>query len=254
VLAVEAPERALGEEDVAFLHAVANVLGAAITRGHLESEWARQADARGRLLAAALDAEDRTRREISETLHDGPLQDLLVLYQFVARLESEDARTGLHLDRAQTGLRRAITGLREVMLELHPVVLDVGGLASGIAAVAAQQGRLGGFSPAVTVEPDAAGVRDELVLSIARELLVNAAKHAQASRVVVTVRRFGSDLVLEVADDGVGIPEERLGAALLEGHIGLASSRQRVESEGGSLDVVTATGAGTRVTAVLPVS
>jgi two-component system NarL family sensor kinase len=77
-------------------------------------------------------------------------------------------------------------------------------------------------------------VRDELVLSLVRELLVNAAKHSQADRVDVTVQRSGSDLVLEVADDGVGIPEGRLGTALREGHIGLASSRQRRRAAGAS--------------------
>lgn len=252
-LAVEVPAaRTLSAEDHAFLEAVANVLGGAIARRALETELARQAKARGRLLAEALDAEDRTRREISETLHDGPLQDLLALGQFLARVEPEDERAALHLDRAKAGLRTAIAGLREVMLELHPVHLDVGGLESALPAMAAQQGRLGGFQADVQIEPAARGVRDELVLSLVRELLVNAAKHARADRVDVVVRRSGADLVLEVADDGVGIPEGRLGAALRDGHIGLASSRQRVEAGGGRLDLESIEGAGTRVTAILP--
>jgi two-component system NarL family sensor kinase len=95
-------------------------------------------------------------------------------------------------------------------------------------------------------------VRDELILSLARELLVNAAKHAGATHVDVAVRRSGDRLVLEVADDGAGIPDGRLDAAVRDGHIGLASSRQRVEAVGGRLVVVTALGTGTRVTAMLP--
>jgi signal transduction histidine kinase len=253
VLTVDvAPPRTLSDEDRAFLHAVANVLGSAVARGRLERELTRQAEARGRLLAEALDAEDRTRREISETLHDGPLQDLLALTHQVARLEPEDERGALHFDRAQAGLRQAIAGLREVMLELHPVLLDVGGLDSALGAVAAQQGRLGGFHAEVRIEPAANGVRDELILSLARELLVNAAKHAGATHVDVAVRRSGDRLVLEVADDGAGIPDGRLDAAVRDGHIGLASSRQRVEAVGGRLVVVTALGTGTRVTAMLP--
>lgn len=239
-------------EDLDFLRAVANVLGNAIARLGLEAELTDQADARGRLVAAALDAEDRTRREISETLHDGPLQDLLALNQFVARLEPADDREALHLSRARAELARAIGGLRDVMLELHPVVLDVGGLESALGAVAAQQGRLGGFRADVRIEPASCGIRDELVLSLARELLVNAAKHAQASRVEVSVRRSDGAVVLVVADDGRGMPEGRPQVALREGHIGLASSRQRVEAVGGRLLLSAGAGSGTRVTAVLP--
>jgi two-component system NarL family sensor kinase len=131
----------------------------------------------------------------------------------------------------------------------------VGGLDSALGAVAAQQGRLGGFDASVEIDPAARGVRDELVVSLARELLVNVAKHAAAARADVSVRCGGDGaLHLEVADDGRGMLPDRLDAAVREGHIGLASSRQRVEAAGGSLEVATAEGAGTRVTAILPVA
>jgi signal transduction histidine kinase/PAS domain-containing protein len=252
-LAAYSPQiRGVRPDDVPFLLAVANLLGSAVQRHRLEQELTAQAEARGRLVAHALDAEDRTRREISETLHDGPLQDVLALHQHVARLEPRDAQEAMYLARALDGLRHAIAGLREVMLELHPVVLEVGGLESALGAVAAQQGQLGGFEAVVHVEPDTGGPRDELVVSLARELLVNAAKHSGARRVDVAVRRAGAELVLEVSDDGRGIPEGRLPAALREGHIGLASTRQRVEAVGGSVELGDRPGGGTRVTAAIP--
>jgi signal transduction histidine kinase len=244
--------RALTDEELQFLHAVANVLGNAIARLHLESELSSQARARGRLLAEALDAEDRTRREISETLHDGPLQDLLALTQYVDQLDTSGERSALHLERARAGLRQAITGLREVMVELHPVVLDVGGLESALGAVAAQQGRIGGFEADVRIEEAACGLRDALVLSLARELLVNAAKHARATRVGVSVARTDGELRLEVADDGAGIADGRLADAVRDGHIGLASTRQRVEAVGGWLRIASTLGAGTTITAGVP--
>jgi signal transduction histidine kinase len=55
-----------------------------------------------------------------------------------------------------------------------------------------------------------------------------------------------------VADDGAGIPEGRLAAALREGHIGLASSIQRVEAVGGTLTLSPAPGGGTSVAVTLP--
>jgi signal transduction histidine kinase len=242
----------VSQEDLAFLGAVANVLGNAVERLRLEAELSEQAAARGRLVAQAMDAEDRTRREISETLHDGPLQDVLALHQRIARLEpGSDAETA-SLERVRAALGRAIAGLRDVMLELHPVVLDVGGLESALGAIAAQQGLTGGFETEVRIDPEAPGTRDELLLSLGRELLINAAKHARAEHVVTTVRRDGGTIVLEVADDGDGMDAGRPAAALGEGHVGLASIRQRVEAVGGRLTIAGGPGDGTRVTIVLP--
>ena len=81
---------------------------------------------------------------------------------------------------------------------------------------------------------------------------MNAAKHAKAGFVSVGVQRNGEEIVLEVADDGEGIDPQRRAAALLEGHIGLASIVERVESIGGRVSVSTAPGAGTTVSAALP--
>ena len=133
---------AVGPEHVTFLHAVANVLDSAVARLRAEEEIAEQAAARGRLVAQALDAEERTRREISALLHDGPLQDLLALNQELLRLEDG----GEHLDRARTGIGRAIGALREIMVDLHPVAFEVAGLESALGAVADQQARQGAFA------------------------------------------------------------------------------------------------------------
>jgi PAS domain S-box-containing protein len=231
-----APGR-VGEEDAAFMETIANVLASAETRLESEAEVAAQSEARGRLVALALDAEDRARRSISEALHDGPLQDLLALGHDVARLrpaaESDDA----HLLRVRDGLARAVSQIREVMLDLHPVQLQVGGLESALRAICAQQATAGGYACAVAIEPAAAGRRDELVLSLARELLRNAGKHARAGRVEVSVALEDGAVRLDVLDDGVGLAEDRLPEALGSGHIGLASSRERAEAVGGSFRV-----------------
>jgi two-component system NarL family sensor kinase len=123
------------------------------------------------------------------------------------------------------------------MLDLHPVQLQVGGLESALRAICAQQAAAGGYTCAVRIEPTAAGRRDELVLSLARELLRNAGKHARAEHVGVTVALEDDTVRLDVVDDGVGLAEDRLPEALGSGHIGLASSRERAEAIGGSFRV-----------------
>ena len=244
--------RQVTPDDVAFLQAAANVLASALDRLHDEEEIAALAAARGRLVAQALDAEDRTRREISELLHDGPLQELLALDGEVARLEPRDDREALHRERARDGVARAVRQLREAMADLHPVALDVGGLGPAIDAVTRQQADAGGFRVTVDVAADAAGGRDALLVAVARELLVNVARHAGAQHVRVSVSVAADGIVLEVADDGSGIAPGRLSEALRDGHIGLASARERLEAIGGSLELDGGPGAGTTAVALLP--
>jgi signal transduction histidine kinase len=68
----------------------------------------------------------------------------------------------------------------------------------------------------------------------------------------VTVAADPERIELEVRDDGAGFDPGRREAALASGHVGLASSEQRVRSAGGELLVSSAPGGGTRVQAVLP--
>jgi PAS domain S-box-containing protein len=227
----------VGEEDAAFMQTIANVLASAWKRLESEAEVTAQSEARGRLVALALDAEDRARRRISEALHDGPLQDLLALGHDVARLRPAAEGDDAHLSRVDAGLSHAISQIRRVMLDLHPVQLQVGGLESALRAIGAQQAAESGYQCVVEIEPAAAGLRDELVLSLARELLRNAGKHAGAREVAVRVAIEQGAVRLDVVDDGAGIAPERLAAALGEGHIGLASSRERAEAIGGSFHV-----------------
>jgi two-component system NarL family sensor kinase len=138
------------------------------------------------------------------------------------------------------------------VFNLHPVVLEHAGLASAIRAVADHQARRGGFTCEIEVEDDATGVHDELVLSLARELLTNAAKHAAAKEVTVSVAREDSWITLTVEDDGKGFEPGRREAALREGHVGLASSTERVEALAGQFEVDSKPGEGTRARAVLP--
>jgi PAS domain S-box-containing protein len=250
------PGIATGDETCTFLEALATFLSTAIDRLRHEAEIAALATLRGRLVAENLEAEERVRQRISEQLHDGALQDLLAARQDLVEAASareDHARTEM-LDYAREGVERAVRRLREAVHALHPVVLQHGGLEAAMQAAADQAARQGSFRAEVTVDPAAAGVRDELVLSIARELLANAAKHAEADHVQVTVARQDGVVLLEVTDDGRGLDREAVAAAPMHGHIGLASLAQRVEAVGGTLDLgAGAAGRGTTALARLPI-
>jgi two-component system, NarL family, sensor kinase len=217
---------------------------------HRDAAIQRLAEERGELAAQALSAEQRERRRLADVLHDDAVQTLSV-----ARQELVDyGRTGspASFERAGSALAAAISQLRGQIFELHPFVLDHAGLAAALRAVAEQcAGRLGA-EITVTVDTDATGAHDELLLVLARELLTNAAKHSGATRVAVSVAADAEQLELEVRDDGAGFDAGRRFEALGHGHIGLASAEQRLGALGGRLEVRSAPGKGTAVRAVLP--
>lgn len=244
-------------QNSAFLSALASFLATAIERLRHEAEIAALATLRGRLVAENLEAEERVRQRISEQLHDGALQDLLAARQDLveaAGTTGDPTTRDEMLGYAREGVERAVKLLREAVHALHPVVLQHGGLEAAMQAAADQAARQGSFRAEVSVDPAAAGLRDELVLSVARELLNNAAKHAQAHVVQVTVARQDGVVLLEVADDGRGLDPDAVAAAPMNGHIGLASLTQRVEAVGGTLDLRgDPDGGGTTVLARLPI-
>jgi two-component system NarL family sensor kinase len=213
-------------------------------------EISRLAEERRRLLADALDAEQRERRTLAESLHDHALQNLLS-----ARHELEEAsESSAHpsLDRADAAIAETVGQLRDAVFELHPYVLEEAGLEAAVRSVAQYAAARGRFRLDLDLHYHDRHPREALAFSAARELLTNVVRHADASSVSVRLAQSNGSLELAVEDDGRGFPPERLTERLAEGHVGLASQRVRVEAAGGTLRIDSADGAGTRVAILLP--
>ena len=212
-----------------WMGTAATLLSVVLTRR--AREIATLATSRGRLVAQALDAEDRARRRLAEALHDEALQNLLAARQLLDAGDPE--ATAL----AREGLDEGVGQIRRAVFDLHPYLLEQAGLRAALHAVAERAGRRAGFRVAVDVAPEAEGQRDQLLFSVGRELIANAARHSGAGLVEVRVQVAAEDLELRVADDGAGIDPEAVGAAQAEGHIGLASCAERADAVGGELSV-----------------
>ena len=221
-------------------------------RAHSQAAVAALAASRGRLAAQVLQAEEDTRRGISELLHDHALQELLAARQDLAEALAGPAAAAEHAARALESVERAVRQLREAVADLHPVLLEEAGLEAALSAVAEHRARHGGFACRVEVDPEAAGFHDTLLVSLTRELLTNVARHARAGHASVVVRRAGEWIELVVSDDGCGAAAGRPAAALREGHIGLAALARRVEALGGRFEFASEPGRGARVRAAIP--
>lgn len=224
----------------------ATLLSTALARR--ASQVAALAESRGRLVAQTLDSEDHHRRELAEALHDDAIQNLLAARQELApdRVDTAD------LAMVRLGLDRTVAQLRGAVFDLHPHLLEHAGLGPALDAVAEDCARWGGFVPHVRVDPDLVTDNEQLLFSVGRELIRNVGRHAEAKNLRVDVSREGDTTVLVVADDGRGFERERLRAAPLTGHIGLASMAERVEAVGGTFTIEGGPGAGTRVAVRVP--
>jgi two-component system NarL family sensor kinase len=206
------------------------------------AEVARLASDRERLLSEVMDAEQRERARLAESLHDGPMQRFMVIRQDAA--ESDPALT--------RQIDEAIAETRALISAFHPAtVRELGFEASLRAAIAP-------FPTARTVRltvhsgVDDRALAETLLLPVAQELVVNAIKHADPTAIDVLVSADTDGLVLEVNDDGVGIDTQQAGRAVQAGHLGLAMVRQRVEAAGGQLELATRNDGGTQSRVVLP--
>ncbi len=101
---------------------------------------------------------------------------------------------------------------------------------------------------ALGTEPELDLARKEALYRVAQEALNNIAKHAGAKHVRIELRSEPSQTMVTVQDDGVGFDPDRDYA----GHLGLKSMRERMALAAGQLEVESAPGAGTKITATLP--
>jgi PAS domain S-box-containing protein len=225
----------------------------------LEAALSRERDARAdaerqrfhsrRLVAQTLQAEEQARRQLACALHDGPAQDLLA-----AQLELPRAASGKPdaIPRVEAAVAHALSQLREAIFDLYPPTLEAAGLRVALRELASELTRRQGLRVALEIDRGVRGVHDRLVFSLCREFLSNAARHAQATDVAVRIWRQEGELVLEVEDNGVGLPQQQREEALRDGHIGLASAAERVQALSGDLYIGPAAVRGTIVRAIVP--
>ena len=197
--------------------------------------------------ARIVTAGDVERRRLERNLHDGAQQRLVTLALSLriglAKLESDPAGARAALAGAGDELALALGELRELARGLHPAVLTDHGLRAAVEMLA-------GRAP---LPVELAEIPDERLPApveaaayyLIAEALTNVAKYAQASAVQVRVVADGASVTVEIQDDGAGGADPSAGT-------GLRGLADRVEALGGTLDVTSPAGAGTRLRAEIP--
>src|SRR5262249_27074785 len=137
-----------------------------------------------------------------------------------------------------------------LILEMRPELLEAEGLAAALdKQVLALQARHSIAARTVAAgEPASPFKVKEALYRIAQEALQNTVKHAHAHRIEVYLEAPNGAVVLKIVDDGIGFDPE----GTFPGHLGLHSMRERALGVGGSLEVLSNPGKGTRIVATVP--
>ena len=205
--------------------------------------------------SGALAERERLAREIHDALAQGFTSIVLLLEAADAKLPAGSAEARAPLDQALQTARDSLAEARRIVWALSPATGQPDALMASLERLADRTTATAG----PTVEVVATGTparldaaRELALLRTAQEAVGNARRHADASRITVTVSWLGDAVILDVADDGHGF-EPRGVSADTDGGFGLDGLARRARDAGGGLTVNSRPGHGTTVSLELPV-
>jgi signal transduction histidine kinase len=206
------------------------------------------------LLERAVEASTDERRRIAGTLHDGVVQELAGASFVVSSAAARASAIGqeelaAHLRDAAATVRRGITGMRTLLVDIYPPSLETSGLVVALEDLTSSL-EARDIDVVLQLDPDSVEGLDpeseRLIYRVAHESLLNAMRHALASRVSVSLRAEENTTVLEVADNGIGFDAAEAFDKPHEGHFGLRVLVDVAREGGADLLLATAPGHGTR--------
>jgi signal transduction histidine kinase len=226
-----------------------------VERRRAGHELARSADQLQTLAQLLLEAREDERRRLAQELHDRVGQNLTAL-----DLNLNVIRGALPCDvSSQVGERVAeclrlvehtVEIVSDVMAELRSVVPHDAGLLAALRWHAQQFCRRTGVPVRVLGSepaPRLSAVEQNALLRIAQEALTNAAKHARAAQVSLTLQSSAERVRMIVADEGCGFDTAAISSCTAQRGFGLRIMRERAEAVGASFQIESRLGKGSRV-------
>jgi signal transduction histidine kinase len=207
--------------------------------------------------AGVLDERQRLAREIHDTLAQG-LIGVITQLEAAEQAHEHGVVWQLHVDQALSLARENLTEARRSVQALRPEPLEGSRLADAIGDMAARWSE----SASVPLHFETTGHPTPLLVDlevalfrVSQEALTNVAKHANAAKVGVTLSYLDDVVLLDVRDDGDGFtpgPAAASNRSVSGQGFGLKGMGQRLERVGGRLEIESAPGAGTAISASVP--
>ena len=171
-------------------------------------------------------------------------------------VDTDPHRAKMELDEIAKGLKGHVQEVRELIHDLRPLALDQLGLAKAIEQHVAQFSQDAGIQASFSKSGDTAlnPFAEVTVFRVVQECLTNVQKHANASRVEVSVCVVDGGLKTMVKDNGRGFDAHGVASSSMGKGMGLLSMRERAELLGGSLSVHSGPGAGCEIVLFIPLT
>ena len=251
--------RTCSDTEVALLQAFADQAALALDNARLYADAQGAREALRRLSRRLMEVQEDERHRLAFELHDEIGQSLtalklnLQLAEPAARLAGSPGN-GAAMARLRDGIEladRVLKQVRSLSLDLRPALLDDLGLSAALRWYVPQQAERAGIVGHVTTD-----IREERLpapvetacFRVVQEAITNVLRHAQATRVVVSVRTGDDRIDLSIADDGLGFDVAAARRGLQGGRsLGLLSMEERVSLVGGELAIDSTPGQGTRI-------
>ncbi|RMF04475.1 MAG: GAF domain-containing protein [Chloroflexi bacterium] len=227
---------------------------------------ARNASLHERVLAErdrAFEAEEQARKALARDLHDGPTQLLSAIsmrLDYCQTLWKKDPQqVPYELESVRKLAKRAVSEIRTMLFELRPLILETDGLVPALKTLVDRwQQDMAGRSQTTTLTfrakpmeqsrqfPRQDKKTEAALYAIIQEIVNNAIKHAQASRISLELQESEKDIRVTVVDDGIGFElESAMRQAVQRGSMGLVNIRERTNLIGGELTIHSSPGQGT---------
>jgi len=211
---------------------------------------------RKKLSRKLIDAYEEERRKIARELHDD-LSHRLARLAIDAGMIGRDSSSGAQeheLKNLREDLARVSEDVHDISYRLHPSLVEDLGITT---AVQAECERMQRYTD-VPIKGQIAEIHERIpkgsalcAYRVIQEALNNAVRHAGADSIEIALEKDGQTLKLKVSDDGRGFDQPQ---GTSNGSIGLSSMQERVGSMGGTLNIQSTPGAGTTVSAVVPLT
>src|ERR1700676_1659224 len=226
------------------------------TKVEWESAIEQRASVLSHLSARLLSLKDVERRRIARELHDSLGQYLVALKLNMDMVRQSPTRQDLWIEVDQL-MQRCIAEVRTLSYLLHPPTMDAAGFVSATRLFVEGYGQRSGVKVTLDTPEDFGRLPDAIELALFRvlqEALTNVHRHSGASEAHVLVRQNSNQVVLEVRDNGRGLPEDILRQFDDTGvgtGVGLGGIRERARELGGKL-TLQSDSSGTLLSIVIP--
>jgi signal transduction histidine kinase len=243
--------------DDKFLLALGHQVGAALENADLYSRLETRTVELARLSARMVEQHEEERRRLSRELHDETAQVFSAVKMELSVLrDTAQPEQATRLDQVLELIDTGIRSIRSVTNDLRPSLLDDLGLLPALRSLVADFSERSGIRTGLAIPSVMPPLSREAELALFRalqEALSNVLRHANASSVDVGISVNADGVLLQVSDDGRGLPAgvsaERLE---LGGHMGLAGMRERITALGGTVRLRRRGGTGALLEVLVP--